>query len=285
MIKIRIFSSFCKSEGAIETFIRLNELEKDSDFNKRYSFTSGEDYTHAIIMNNAMPRLKIPKENVIGLAFEPREFLRITQYFYDYAQRYIGMYFIGDSSGLGKPFVSHCGYMWHTPFNDNLKEKTKKMSLMVSQKKMAPGHLYRHTLAEKILSDNLDIDIYGTGCKILSESYLNDKRLKGEFKSHKEMLEDYEYHIAIENFQSPDYFSEKLMDSLICNTKPLYLGCKNHKKYFDDMIIPLTGDADKDIEIIKEYLKKPRENDIDLKKVKETISIKNVINLFLKQHK
>ena len=95
------------------------------------------------------------------------------------------------------------------------------------------------------------------------------------------MLKDYEYHIAIENFQSPDYFSEKLMDPLIYNTKPLYLGCKNHKKYFDDMVIPLMGGIDKDMEIIKEYLKKPRENDIDLKKVKDTISIKNVINLFL----
>lgn len=285
MIKIKVFSPFCSNEHAIMRFIEVNEFEKDPDFNKTYSFTSEEDYTHAIIMNKAMPQLKIPKRNVIGLAFEPREFLNITQHFYDYAQRYIGMYFIGNSSGLGNPFVSHFGYMWHTLFNDNLKQKTKRMSLMVSDKKMAPGHLYRHTLAKRILSDNLDIDIYGRGCKILSESYPNDKRLKGEFKSHKEMLEDYEYHIAIENFRNPDYFSEKLMDPLVCNTRPLYIGCEKHKKYFGDMAIPLTGDADKDIEIIKEYLKKPRENDIDLKKVKETVSLKKIINLFLKQHK
>ena len=56
----------------------LNELEKDEDYNKNYSFTSGEDYTHAILMNKAMPSLRIPRENVIGLAFEPREFLNIT---------------------------------------------------------------------------------------------------------------------------------------------------------------------------------------------------------------
>ena len=282
MIRIRIFSDFCSSEGAIRTFVNLNELEKDEDYNKNYSFTSGEDYTHAILMNKAMPSLRIPRENVIGLAFEPREFLNITSIFNSYAQRYIGRYLIGDASGLGEPFISHCGYMWHTPFKKDLKNKTKKMSLMVSEKNTAPGHIYRYKLAEKILIENLDVDIYGRGCNILSKLYPNNSRLKGEFKCPKEMLEEYEYHIAIENFVSPDYFSEKLMDPLICNTIPIYLGCKNHKKYFNDMIIELTGERDKDIDTIKYLLDNPREYDIDLEKVEKTISIKNIIELFLR---
>jgi hypothetical protein len=282
MIRIRIFSDFCSSEGAIRTFVNLNELDKDIDYNKNYCFTSGEDYTHAILMNKAMPSLRIPRENVIGLAFEPREFLNITSIFNSYAQRYIGRYLIGDASGLGEPFISHCGYMWHTPLKKDLKNKTKKMSLMVSEKNAAPGHIYRYKLAEKILIENLDVDIYGRGCKNLSELYPNNSRLKGEFNCPKEMLEEYEYHIAIENFVSPDYFSEKLMDPLICNTIPIYLGCKNHKKYFNDMIIELTGERDKDIDTIKYLLDNPREYEIDLEKVEKTISIKNIIELFLR---
>jgi hypothetical protein len=126
------------------------------------------------------------------------------------------------------------------------------------------------------------VEIYGRGCKNLSELYPNNSRLKGEFKCPKEMLEEYEYHIAIENFVSPDYFSEKLMDPLICNTIPIYLGCKNHKKYFNDMIIELTGERDKDIATIKYLLDNPREYEIDLEKVEKTISIKNIIELFLR---
>jgi hypothetical protein len=282
MIKIKIFSDFCSSEGAIRTFINLNELEKDEDYNKNYCFTTEEDYTHAILMNKAMPSLRIPRENVIGLAFEPREFLNITPIFNNYAQRYIGRYLIGDASGLGEPFISHFGYMWHTALKKDLKNKRKKMSLMVSEKKTAPGHIYRYKLAEKILIGKLDVDIYGRGCNLLSEIYPNDNRVKGEFKCSKEMLEEYEYHIAIENFESPDYFSEKLMDPLICNTVPIYLGCKNHKKYFNNMVISLSGDINTDIDLIIDLLNKDREYDIDLEKVEKTISIKNVIELFLR---
>lgn len=281
MIKIRIFSDFCSSEGAIKTFINLNELEEDEDYNKKYSFTSGEDYTHAILMNKAIPNLRIDKENVIGLAFEPREFLNITSMFKNYAERFIGRYFIGDAKDLDKPFMENCGYMWHTPFKKNLKDKRKKASLMVSEKRTAPGHVYRYELAEKILSSELDVDIYGRGCNILKIKYANDKRLKGEFICSKEMLEEYEYHIAIENFKSSDYFSEKLMDPLICNTIPFYLGCRNYEKYFNNMIIGLTGDLDRDIELIERNLKNASEKKINLEELKRTISIKNVIELFL----
>lgn len=283
MIKIKIFSDFCSSEGAIRTFVNLNELEKDEDYKKNYCFTIGEDYTHAILMNKAMPSLRIPKENVIGLAFEPLEYLKITSIFKSYAQRYIGKYYIGNTTGLNEPFVEGFGYMWHTPLKEKITHKPKKMSLMISEKRSAPGHAYRHLLAERILLTNLDIDMYGRGCDYhLMKQF--DSRLRGSFDNHTEMVDDYEYHIAIENFTSADYFSEKLMDPLLCNAVPVYLGCKNYKTYFDNMVVGLTGDINTDMNIIEILLNTPSEKriDIDLEKVKNIISIKNVINEFLK---
>jgi hypothetical protein len=49
-----------------------------------------------------MPVLKIPKKNVAGLAlaFEPFEYLTLTPEFIQYAQHYIGKYFIGGKRGL-----------------------------------------------------------------------------------------------------------------------------------------------------------------------------------------
>ena len=58
--------------------------------------------------------LKIPKENVIGLAFEPNKFLNLNKEFIIYAQKHIGKYLIGDASNLPSPFVSHFGYMWYS---------------------------------------------------------------------------------------------------------------------------------------------------------------------------
>ena len=81
MIRIKIFSDFCGSKGAKEVYERLCDAE-NLDFygkDKQVWITEDDDYTHAIIMNKAMPILKIPKKNVVGLAFEPFEILRITQ--------------------------------------------------------------------------------------------------------------------------------------------------------------------------------------------------------------
>ena len=65
------------------------------------------------------------------------------------------------------------------------------------------------------------------------------------------MYNDYKFHVCIENFSTPHYFSEKIINPLRCNTTPIYWGCKNIHSYFDDAVINLTGDVGKDIEMLK----------------------------------
>ena len=43
MIKIKFFSSFGSTEGCIEAYTRVSELEKDPDFNKKYCFITDRD--------------------------------------------------------------------------------------------------------------------------------------------------------------------------------------------------------------------------------------------------
>jgi hypothetical protein len=201
-------------------------------------------------MNKAMPVLKIPKKNVIGLAFEPFEILRITQEFVEYAQQYIGKYFIGDKRGLPEPFIEHFGYMWYSNPKRDIVTKTKLMSIIVSEKDWAPGHAYRHTLIDKIIEENLPIDIYGKGSMKYSHKSNN---VKGEFNDA-EPYEDYMYSICIENFINNHYFSEKIMSPLLHNCMPIYLGCKQIHEYFND-IIKLSGNIKADIQLLVEIFK------------------------------
>ena len=278
MIKIRFFSSFGPQEGCIEAYTRVSELKKDPLFNKAYCFVTNNDYTHAIILNTAMPPdLNIPKENVVGIAFEPIQFLSLSQKFIEYAKKHIGTYFIGEKSdSLPELFKENYGYMWHMTPLTSTPVKKNIISIMVSDKTVSEGHRYRHILCSKILKSDLPIDIYGRGCKFYS--FLNDNRVKGNFNGEEPYL-SYVYHIAIENFKTPHYFSEKITNTLLCGTVPVYLGCKNIDSYFPTQVIHLTGDVVKDMELLTASCSKPEnyKKQRNVAEVKKTISLSHLV--------
>ena len=287
-IRLRFFSSFCDGDTCKMHYEKDFESELLDYYgpDKKLYITNEDDYTHAVILNTAMPQLKpdIPKENVIGLAFEPLYFLVLTDEFIEYAKKNISQYFIGDKKHLPDPFIEGCAYMWHTVPLKNLPEKNRLMSIMISEKGFAPGHKYRYDLVNTILHNGLPIDVYGRGCvnfrKKMNKNI--DPRLKGEF-TDKEPYENYFFHICIENFQSNEYFSEKILNPLLCSTTPIYLGCHNIKKYFDNEVICLTGDLTTDMNLLVNILKEPRKyyQRPVIEKIKETTNfLRNVNKVF-----
>lgn len=280
MIKIKIFSDFCTSACCSETFMTCNNLEKSLLYNDKYILTDDEDYTHAIILNTAMPELKIPKENVIGLSCEPRPYLELTNTFIRYCIINVSRYYIGNRSDeLPDCFIEYYGYLWHEVPLTYIPDKTKLMSIMISNALYAPGHIYRHTLVQHILKNKLPIDIYGRGCIMYN---IEDNRLKGEFTNY-EPYENYKFHICIENFQENHYFSEKITNTLLAYTTPIYLGCKNINQYFPNSVIELTGNIVKDIELLKNICSNPTIyiKHIDQKEILSKISIENIIKEFI----
>ena len=262
-IRIKIFSNFCDSSICKEHYERICDVTKIPYYgvNKPLYITTGEDYTHVIILNTAMPAIKhnISKENVIGLAFEPPPYLELTPKFILYAERYIGKYFIGDRNNnnnsnilLPELFKEHYSFMWHITPLSYIPTKNKVMSIMVSEKRFSPGHRYRHKLVQGILDAKFPIDIYGNG----TGYYPRDPRIKGEFKE-KEPYEHYDFHICIENFSTNAYFSEKITNTLLCSSTPIYWGCKNILNYFPDNVITLTGKIELDMITLRDILINP----------------------------
>jgi hypothetical protein len=254
MIRIKLFCSFAPSEKCIDVFERINYANEYSFYgkDKTYMFTVEENYTHAIIINNIMPKLNIPKENVLGLAFEPPFFLRINASFIQYAQKHIGRYFIGDKGNLPDPFIEHFAYMWHSRPTLEIPISSKKniMSIIVSEKKQTSGHQYRHKLIEQIIAQQLPIDIYGRG----SHQYKYD-RIYGKFNDA-EPYESYYFSVCIENMVCNHYFSEKIITPLMYNCVPIYFGCKQIAEYVENTIF-LQGNIQADMNLIVNILKNP----------------------------
>ena len=278
--RIKFFCDFANTSHCKTVYERINYAHLLDYYgeDKDIYITENDDYTHAIIMNKAMPVLNIPKENVIGLAFEPIPFLDLNIQFIDYVQQHVSKYFIGDNSDLPSCFVQQFAYMWHTRPAKEITIKPRIMSIAASLKKNAPGHKYRHVMIERIIKENLPVDIYGYGCSLYNYSHI-----KGSFDDCEPYV-DYMFSICIENFSQNDYFSEKIISPLLHNCHPIYYGCKNIHNYFDD-IIPLSFDIDKDIELIIKILKNPElyyKKTYNQKNLKTVNLIENIDSLFSK---
>ncbi len=256
-MRIKIFADFYTGNIAKESYEKsfrpwlIDNYGKDKDI---YLLNNDEnDYTHAIILNTSMPQLTIPKQNVIGLAYEPLPFLGLTQDFIAYAEKHIGKYCIGQKiDGMPPEFIEKYSYMEYRHPSEPITKKTRVMSIIVSQKMFAPGHKYRHLLVQRIIQEKLPVYIYGRGASLYNYEYN-----MGGFDSL-EPFETYMYSICIENYKTPQYFSEKIINPVMCNCMPIYWGCEHMPEYLDsECFHVITGKLDQDIETIKKILADP----------------------------
>ena len=97
--------------------------------------------------------------------------------------------------------------------------KTKECSLIASGKQDLQGHKLRHQIVAWVRENGFKVDVLGRGF--------------APFELKQEGLLPYHYSVVIENVQETDYFTEKLLDCLLCSTLPIYWGAPNIRDYFD----------------------------------------------------
>lgn len=108
------------------------------------------------------------------------------------------------------------GGTWIKTNNYGLHNKIKGISMIYSDKQYLTGHKLRHQIAHSTQG----IDLFGRGTT-------------RPIKDKEEALVDYRFSIVIENAKTENYFTEKLVDSLIVGTVPIYWGAPNIGDFFD----------------------------------------------------
>lgn len=122
--------------------------------------------------------------------------------------------------------------------------KTKRMSLLASDKKISINHIKRLNFVKKAHKYfGNEIDIYGAGFT----EHVYDKN---------STLDPYMYSIILETIEVPEYFSEKFGDCLLTQTFPIYHGCSNLSDYFDPKSFERIdmNNFDASVKIIKKIL-------------------------------
>lgn len=157
----------------------------------------------AIMQESALPAYK-------------RQLLRGTDKFYR-------VYTADDSLRNSKYFYSHGAEPWHIDKDyDTLKvcqvpDKTRVLSWVTSNKAILKGHRDRMTFLRKIRG-RIEFDLFGRGFTPILDKW--------------SALAPYRYALAIENFNGPYGWTEKLADCFLSWTMPIYYGCTNLEDYF-----------------------------------------------------
>ncbi len=111
--------------------------------------------------------------------------------------------------------------MTHDNFEGFQPSKSKLISVVSSNKAFTSGHQRRLEFVDKLKSHfGEKIDVFG-------------RNING-FSDKLEVLSAYKYHVAIENSAYDDYWTEKLSDTFLTMTYPIYYGSPNIGKYFDN---------------------------------------------------
>jgi len=118
-------------------------------------------------------------------------------------------------NGVFFPF----GSTWVLGWRDLDVTKTRMISLIASNKRSQEGHRLRHEVADWANGQGLDLDVMGRGYT--------------PFGAKADGLAPYRYSVVIENVREPNYFTEKLVDAILCRCVPIYWGCPNIGEFFD----------------------------------------------------
>jgi hypothetical protein len=124
--------------------------------------------------------------------------------------------FTHDISLIDNNKILFCPLAGHWIKEKHIYQKTKKISIIASDKNMLLGHKIRHCIIRDFPNS---MDVFGTGYMPI-----NDK-LYG--------MKDFGFHIVVENIKKDLWFTEKLIDSFVTGSIPVYWGAPSIGRLFD----------------------------------------------------
>ena len=97
--------------------------------------------------------------------------------------------------------------------------KREMLSIIASARAFLEGHRMRHDLISWMKETACDASIMGRGYR--------------PFDNKSDGHAPYRYSVVIENVRERGYFTEKLIDALLCETVPIYVGAPDIADFFD----------------------------------------------------
>lgn len=204
-------------------------------------------------VNNHVEYLNCPRENTIFVTGEPSS---ITCYGESFVKQFHYLITNQTEEELPHPNAlrSQTGNRWlyKKSYNDILNSKpynkTKFISTICSNKQDGHTiHKLRFEITEKLQKKFPELERYGRGY-----NWIENKP---------DAIDPFMFHIVIENQHAKDVWTEKIADTFLGYSVPIYFGSTNIFDYFpkESLIAIDIYNVDQTIEIIENILRNPKE--------------------------
>ncbi|GIV44033.1 MAG: hypothetical protein KatS3mg035_1156 [Bacteroidia bacterium] len=184
----------------------------------------------------------------IFVQIEPNEIMGLNNHIIDLANNnkidFIFTYEPQVLYSTNKAVLFEYGTKWIHIDKYEFKEKEFSISTVCGHKTITKNHQLRQKIWYKqnriINPKKFFLSKFGG-----VENFGNNPILGDE----KEPLFDSMFHICIENVSKENFFTEKLIDCLLCKTIPIYVGCPNISNYFNMNGFFIANSAEEAIDI------------------------------------
>lgn len=213
MTRIKIHANWCSDYEIREYF---NRCTINGDYTWKDISLSLHEYDYLVVLNNALNYHHIPEKTICFFS-EPittRDLFKSQGW--NPGSNYFWVYDTKKYHNVDKWYISlNYKQLLQSPI------KTKVMSGIISGLRGMVGHEDRFHFLSYL--DSLPFfDHYGRGANLRQF-----KRYKGELQNKEDGLLNYKYTFNCENTYENGYVTEKLLDSILCETLCFYSGCPN----------------------------------------------------------
>jgi hypothetical protein len=222
MLRVKFHTNWCSDERILGHFNRCTPL---GDYCwKNMQLVLSDDYDFFIIFNHPQHLNFKPQQTLVfecetkttrlhwrrmGLPYSSKDYFYIcrTEYFHTLDKWYLGL-------------------KW-SELNDSSKfDKHNVLSGIASDNYTLPGHKRRLNFSRYL--DNLPYyHHFGRGQLGFLKSF------RGELRAKEDGLHSYRYHFNSENEREINYFTEKIIDPILCESLCFYDGCPNLNQFID----------------------------------------------------
>ena len=217
-MRVKLHASWCDDATIRDAF---NRSSPQGDYRwKDVEFTLDDDYDWFVVFN--YPRHeKFDRTKTVIFQSEPR--ISRQRIAYEFGSRMAGCRVVDTDShfNFDKWFVDRS-------YTDLLQPivKTRQLSAVVSGTSNLPRHRQRLDFALRVLPAAGDLDHYGRDLP-------SRPHVRGDIVDKADALLQYRYTFNAENSLEPNYFTEKILDAILCECLCFYDGCPNLEAFLD----------------------------------------------------